>query len=352
VVLATRYMVETKEWLKFDTMALFPTTPLERPLRIAFLGTPEFAAVCLEGLMSSSHEVVGVVTAPDRPAGRGHRLQASEVKIAAEKHGLPILQPTNLKSPEFLADFNLWDADVSIVVAFRMLPEVVWDAPPYGTINLHASLLPNLRGAAPIHRAIMAGLTETGVTTFSLQHTIDTGDILLQRSSPIEPLEDTGALHDRLSILGRSLIVQTLNDLVAGELRGLPQNLHSNADSVLEAPKLFKPDCRIDWNQSCRVILDHIRGLHPYPKAWTPSPFGDLKILEASQYKSLLNNELSGTALAFENNLYVAVTDGWIQIEKLVPPGKRPMAGSEWINGLASQDLGVWNVTGMDRKEG
>ncbi len=345
MVPATSFVVENKEWLKFAPMATFPTTSLDRPLRIAFLGTPEFAAVCLEGLLASSHDLIGVVTAPDRPAGRGQRMQASEVKIAAEKHGLPVLQPTNLKAPEFLEAFKFWEVDVAVVVAFRMLPEVVWNAPPFGTINLHASLLPNLRGAAPIHRAIMAGLKETGVTTFSLQHNIDTGDILLQCSTPIEPFEDTGNLHDRLAQLGQALIVQTLNDLIAGELQGIPQHVYPDVGSVLDAPKLFKPDCRIDWNRSCQANLDHIRGLHPFPKAWTPSPLGDLKILQAKQHNRLFSKDLAGTAVVHENNLILACSDGWIQIEKLVPPGKKPMTGAAWINGLGSQTLGVWNIS-------
>jgi methionyl-tRNA formyltransferase len=323
-------------------MATFPTTPLDRPLRIAFLGTPEFAAVCLEALAESSHELAGVVTAPDRPAGRGHRMQASAVKTIAEKRGFPILQPTNLKSTEFLEAFANWHVDVAIVVAFRMLPEIVWKSPPFGTINLHASLLPNLRGAAPIHRAIMAGLKETGVTTFSLEHAIDTGDILLQDSTDIAPHENTGALHDRLADLGKALIVQTLDTLVTGNLAGVPQNVTHSTEDILDAPKLFKSDCKIDWNLPCKTVLNHIRGLAPFPKAWCASPWGDLKILEATEHKGLETSRLIGIAIAHQNKLVVACQDGWIQISHLVAPGKRPMSGSEWLNGLGDREPGNW----------
>jgi len=325
-------------------MAIFPTSPLHRPLRVAFLGTPEFAATCLDALVASSHHVVGVVTAPDRPAGRGQQLQSSDVKVRAQKHGLSILQPANLKAPEFLDSFHHWEADVCIVVAFRMLPEVVWNSTAFGTINLHASLLPNFRGAAPIHRAIMAGLNETGVTTFSLKHTIDTGDILLQESTRIEPSDDTGTLHDRLAQMGKKLIVQTLDKLAQGELSRLPQDSHPDVNTIQEAPKIFKPDCRINWNQSSQVILDHIRGLYPFPKAWSQSPFGDLKILQSGLYKTLTNRGLAGDARVHDNNLIVASKDGWIEIKQLVPPGKRPMGGTEWINGLSHRDLGNWNL--------
>jgi len=323
-------------------MATFPTTPLDRPLRIAFLGTPEFAAICLEALTASSHEVVGVVTAPDRPAGRGHRMHASAVKTIAQKQELPLLQPTNLKAPEFIEAFANWHVDVAIVVAFRMLPEIVWNSPPFGTINLHASLLPNLRGAAPIHRAIMAGLEETGVTTFSLEHAIDTGDVLLQDATDIAPNETTGALHDRLADLGKSLIVQTLDTLVAGNLAGVPQNPTHSTAVILEAPKLFKTDCKIDWNLPCQTLLNHIRGLAPFPKAWCPSPWGDLKILEAKECNELDASSLVGNAIAHQHKLVVACQDGWIEILHLVAPGKRSMSGSEWLNGLGDREPGIW----------
>ena len=323
-------------------MATFPTTPLDRPLRIAFLGTPEFAAACLQALIASSHEVVGVVTAPDRPAGRGHRVQASAVKMIAEKQEIPMLQPTNLKSTEFIEAFANWHVDVAIVVAFRMLPEIVWNSPPFGTINLHASLLPNLRGAAPIHRAIMAGLKETGVTTFSLEHAIDTGDVLLQNATDIAPNETTGALHDRLADLGKALIVQTLDTLVAGNLAGVPQNQTDPTAAILEAPKLFKTDCKIDWNLPSQTLLDHIRGLAPYPKAWCPSPWGDLKILEATEFNQFDLSSLAGKAIAHQQKLVVACQDGWIEILHLIAPGKRPMSGSEWLNGLGDREPGIW----------
>lgn len=324
-------------------MTTFPTSPLNRPLRVVFLGTPEFAAVCLETLVMSSHTVVGVVTAPDRPSGRGQKLQASAVKSAAEKHNLPILQPANLKSSEFLESFRQWRPDICVVVAFRMLPESVWDAPPFGTINLHASLLPNLRGAAPIHRAVMNGLKETGVTTFSLQHEIDTGDILLQRVTPIHPQDNTGSLHERLSSMGKMLIVETLDLLTEGKLQGTSQSVHPRPDAIHDAPKLFKMDCQIHWDQPCATVHNHIRGLYPFPKAWSKSPFGDLKILESEYSKELDLSILPGHAKVQNNSLLVACQDGYIQIIKLVPPGKRPMSGAEWIHGLGKKHLGNWN---------
>ena len=249
-------------------MATFPTTPLDRPLRIAFLGTPEFAAVCLEALTASSHKVVGVVTAPDRPAGRGHQMHASAVKTIAQKQELPLLQPTNLKAPEFIEAFANWHVDVAIVVAFRMLPEIVWNSPPFGTINLHASLLPNLRGAAPIHRAIMAGLKETGVTTFSLEHAIDTGDVLLQDATDIDPHENTGALHDRLADLGKSLIVQTLDTLVAGNLAGVPQNprWHSTAAMSLRPQNFSKRIVKLIGTSRVKRFSITFEGWPPFQK--------------------------------------------------------------------------------------
>ena len=326
-------------------MVLFPKSPLARPLRVVFLGTPQFAAVCLESLVTSSHHVVGVVTAPDRPAGRGQKIQESAVKETAKKYDLPVLQPTNLKSTEFLDSLNQWRPDICVVVAFRMLPEVVWSAPAFGTINLHASLLPNLRGAAPIHRAIMCGLKETGVTTFSLKHKIDTGDILLQRSTPIDPLEHTGNLHDRLSTMGKSLILETLDQLTEGKLKGKPQDSDSPASSrtIFEAPKLHKIDCRIDWNQPCETVNNHIRGLYPFPKAWCKSPFGELKILESKTSNQHVNSHLAGETKVDGKILMVACQDRWIQICKLIPPGKRAMSVTDWINGLSSKELGNWN---------
>ena len=241
-------------------MAVFPTSELNRTLRVVFFGTPEFAAVCLDSLVASRHEVVGVVTAPDRRSGRGHKIQPSAVKISAAAHGLPLLQPNNLKDPEFNEPLAAWGADVFIVVAFRMLPQVVWDAPEFGTINLHASLLPQLRGAAPIQWAIIHGLAESGVSTFSLQHAIDTGAVLLQERVAIDKSDDAGILYEKLLNSGKVLLVETLDRLVAGELQARPQ---VSANPRFEAPKLNRENTSIDWIESTDNVLNKIRGLHP-----------------------------------------------------------------------------------------
>ena len=319
-------------------MSTFPTSPLEQKLRVAFFGTPEFAATCLETLCESEHEVVGVVTAPDRRAGRGQKVQASAVKNAALDRGLPILQPTNLKAPEFNTALAEWKADVFIVVAFRMLPEMVWNAPQYGTINLHASLLPQLRGAAPIQWALIHGLPESGVTTFSLQHAIDTGDILLQERVPITSQHDAGRLYRDLLEVGKGLIVKTLDRLVAGELTQRPQAEVSPAESRLEAPKLNKENTSIEWGQSTLKVIDKIRGLHPFPKAWTTSAHGDMKILKASAVHSDdLPVAKPGTTAVQNGELLIGCADGWVRIDELTPPGKSKMSGRAWLNGLQSQ---------------
>jgi methionyl-tRNA formyltransferase len=323
-------------------MPIFPTHPMNRPLRVAFLGTPEFAAACLDALMASNHKVVGVVTATDKPAGRGHQLQMSEVKKVAITHQLPLLQPPNLKEDEFLESYRAWEADVAVVVAFRMLPESIWSSPPFGTINLHASLLPQFRGAAPIQRSIMAGHIKTGVTTFSLQHKIDTGDILMQASVAIEYDDDAGRLHDRLRDEGKKLIVETLDRLITGDLVSLPQ-MDGGHDPLLEAPKLFKLDGKIDWKCPVEVIHNHVRGLHPFPKAWTPSPWGDMKILVGHPSQAEIPVESPGTALAHGRQLLIACQDSWYEVKRLTHPGKRPMNSDEWINGLSHMDLGTWN---------
>ena len=315
-------------------MAVFPTSELNRTLRVVFFGTPEFAAVCLDSLVASRHEVVGVVTAPDRRSGRGQKLQPSAVKTSAESHGLPLLQPTNLKDSEFNEALAGWGADVFIVVAFRMLPQVVWDAPEFGTINLHASLLPQLRGAAPIQWAIIHGLTESGVSTFSLQHAIDTGDVLLQERVAIDKADDAGALYGKLLNSGQALLVETLDRLVAGELQPRPQ---ASKNPQLEAPKLNRENTSIDWTESTDNVLNKIRGLHPFPKAWTASAHGDTKVLRAHAIDpaTVPSPEAQPGDTALINRvLAVRCSDGWIGIDELIPPGKGRMSGFAWSNGL------------------
>jgi methionyl-tRNA formyltransferase len=317
-------------------MAVFPTTKLNRTLRVAFFGTPEFAAACLDSLVASRHDVVGVVTAPDRRSGRGQKIQPSAVKTSAESHGLPLLQPSNLKSPKFNEALADWEADVFIVVAFRMLPKVVWDAPEFGTINLHASLLPQLRGAAPIHWAIIRGLAESGVSTFSLQHAIDTGDVLLQERVAIDKTDDAGILYGNLLNSGKALLVETLNQLVAGELKPRPQ---SSENTHLEAPKLNRENTLIDWSDSTDNVLNKIRGLHPFPKAWTASPHGDIKVLKAHSMDVVIapsQDAQPGDTALVNGVLAVRCGDGWIGIDELIPPGKGRMSGFAWSNGLQS----------------
>lgn len=321
-------------------MITFPTSPLGRSLRVVFFGTPEFAAACLETLLASDHEVIGAVTAPDRKAGRGQQLQPSAVKQTALAHSLPLLQPTNLKDAGFLTDLMSWKADVYIVVAFRMLPKVVWDAPTFGTINLHASLLPQLRGAAPIQWAIIHGLESSGVTTFSLQHQIDTGDILLQQAVPIAPNEDAGQLYAKLLEAGKPLLVRTLDALNAGNLKPVPQASVRGENSKLEAPKLNRENTLVDWFESSVNVINKVRGLNPFPKAWTPSVHGDLKLLKASPASTatgLPNKAAPGTVVVHSNSMVVRCSDGWVQVDELVPPGKGRMSGYAWINGLKTE---------------
>jgi methionyl-tRNA formyltransferase len=316
-------------------MAEFPTSPLQRSLRIVFFGTPEFAAACLDELAGSQHEIAGVVTAPDRRSGRGQHIQPSAVKTAAEARGLPLLQPTNLKSPAFNASLAAWEADVYLVVAFRMLPRIVWDAPEFGTINLHASLLPQLRGAAPIQWAIIHGLKRSGVSTFSLQHAIDTGDVLLQKEVTIDEMDDAGALYSKLLEHGKALLVRTLDELVEGRLTPQPQRTDV---FCLEAPKLTRENTSIDWSQNTVNVLNKIRGLHPSPKAWTASPIGDIKILKAHFFPTFehADDAQPGSVASVKGVLAVRCSDGWIGIDALIPPGKGRMSGQAWSNGLHS----------------
>lgn len=319
----------------------------KRSLRIGFLGTPDFAASCLAHLLDSSHQVVGVVTAPDRPAGRGHRLRASAVKNLAVAHNLPVLQPDKLRDPQFLAQWDAWQVDVGVVVAFRMMPELLWSRPPLGTINLHASLLPQLRGAAPIQRAIMAGLKETGVTTFRLKAQIDTGDLLGQSAVPIGPDTHAGMLHDALLEAGKALLIETLDGLANGDIVPIPQEaLLQENKPLLEAPKLFKNDTIVDWAQPSFKVHNHIRGLHPFPGAWSNIRFADgsasaLKLHVARRVTWPGESDAApGMAMAGEQgDLVVKCEDGACAIESLTPAGKKAMSGGAWLRGLATELL-------------
>jgi methionyl-tRNA formyltransferase len=261
-------------------------------MRVVFMGTPDFAVATLQAIYHSSHEVVGIVTAPDKPAGRGLRMQSSEVKKYAMENGIPVLQPPKLKDEEFIETLKNWNADVFVVVAFRMLPPQVYEIPPKGTFNVHASLLPQYRGAAPIHWAIMNGETKTGVTTFFLNNEIDCGDIILQCETDILPDETTGELYNRLKILGAEAALETLSLIEKGNITLLPQPSKIN-EPLVSAPKIHKEDTVIDWNQPAKDIINKIRGLSPYPGAVTFFTKNDGKIVSIKIFEASISTEKS-----------------------------------------------------------
>ncbi len=313
-----------------------------RPLRIVFMGTPEFAVPSLRALVERGYNVVAVVTAPDKPAGRGQQLHKSDVKIAAEELGLPVLQPEKLKAPEFVDAMRELRPDLGIVIAFRMLPEVIWAMPRLGTFNLHASLLPQYRGAAPINWAIINGETETGVTTFLLNHEIDKGAILGQVRVPIGPEENVGSLYDRLMNLGPSLVVETVERLAAGDIRPLPQD-SIDETRLKPAPKIFKEDCRIDWHWNGERIVDFIRGLSPYPAAWSPmyrngETANTAKIFAARFHDSLPPAAPGTVRTDWREELSVACADGWIRINEIQLAGKRRMSVHDLLLGFRDID--------------
>ncbi|MFM2206657.1 MAG: hypothetical protein RL213_632 [Bacteroidota bacterium] len=310
--------------------------------RIVFMGTPEFSVPSLEALLKAGFRVVGVVTAPDKPSGRGLKLTPSPVKVFADKRGLKVLQPTNLKSPEFLSELSSLDPDLQVVVAFRMLPEAVWKLPRLGTFNLHASLLPQYRGSAPINWSIINGDTETGITTFLLQHEIDTGAILFREKTPIGPDETAGELHDRLMEMGAGLVVRTVSALAGGTVQAVPQEKIVDAGSSLRpAPKLNRDNIRIDWNKPAREVHNLIRGLSPYPAAYTflhantddaPVQFKIIRTKPAVE--SAGTSYAPGTLLADRSTLRVAAGDGLLEILELQPAGKPRMSVRDFLNGF------------------
>lgn len=298
---------------------------------LVFFGTPDFAVASLEALIQDNFPILAVVTAPDKPAGRGRKVHFPAVKEAALQHNLPILQPEKLKNPEFLAQLKSLNADVHIVVAFRMLPEVVWNMPAMGTINVHGSLLPQYRGAAPINHAIMNGETETGVSTFRLQHEIDTGDVLLQKKRAIEPQDNFGTLYAKLMADGAALLIETLHKLSNHEISPIPQQI----PAVLHhAPKIFKGDCEINWAQPAKKIHDFIRGLCPHPTAFTTINGKTYKILE-SDYKNNMESRKTPGEIETDNKTFlnIAASDGWLNILKLQPEGKKAMNIRDYLNG-------------------
>jgi len=306
------------------------------------MGTPEFAGFSLQKLIDEGLNIVGVVTAPDKPAGRGKKLKASHVKLIAEAHGLKVLQPTNLKNPAFLEEFKSLNANLGIVVAFRMLPEVVWSMPDLGTFNLHASLLPNYRGAAPINHAIMNGETETGVTTFFLKQEIDTGDIIYREKVTIGKNETFGALHDRLMDIGASLVIKTLRLIEKDKLKLKKQDeLIESDENLKSAPKIYKEDCRINWHNDVMLVYDKIRGLSPYPAAFTEvSTFANvvykIKIYMADY--DYVYGETKQPAGSLETDgksgLSIYCINGKINILELQVSGKKRMDIKSFLNGF------------------
>ncbi len=308
--------------------------------RIIFMGTPEFAVATLDALIDAGMDVAAVITAPDRPAGRGKKLQSSAVKQRASQLGLPILQPEKLKDPAFIAELDRIDASLYMVVAFRMLPEVVWNEPALGTVNLHASLLPAYRGAAPINWAIINGERTTGVTTFRIQHEIDTGDILLQEEMPIGAEETAGELHDRMMHTGSQLMVRTVNGLFDGTLRPRPQSWpHTTPPPI--APKIDSITCRINWDRSVREVHDLIRGMSPYPGAWCRLLVNDgsmhFKILR-SRIGGAPSDQRPGSVRIEHGSMWIACNDGMLEAIEVQPEGKRRMAAVEFLRGMRAPD--------------
>jgi methionyl-tRNA formyltransferase len=298
-------------------------------LRIVFLGTPDFAVEGLKKLVVNNYNIVGVVTAPDKPAGRGKKISQSAIKIYANEQNLNILQPTNLKNEAFIAELKLLKADLQIIVAFRMLPEVVWNMPKYGTFNLHASLLPQYRGAAPINWAIINGETKTGVTTFFLQHEIDTGNIILQEDVQILETDNAETLHDKLMILGGKLILETVQQIEKESVNSITQQVTTE---IKLAPKIFKENTKIDWNKSSVEIHNFVRGLSPYPTAWT---ILDGKILKIYKTELNLKNTLESKQILtdFKTFLKIKTLDGYLSILELQLEGKKRMDISEFLRG-------------------
>ena len=307
----------------------------KKDIRIVYMGTPDFAVESLRALVEGGYNVVAVVSMPDKPAGRGHQLQYSAVKQYALSVGLPILQPERLKDESFLQELRSYNADLQIVVAFRMLPEVVWNMPRLGTFNLHASLLPQYRGAAPINWAVMNGESETGATTFMLQHEIDTGNIILQERISIADDENVGSVHDRLMMMGANLVTRTVDTIIDAENQGvaLPTIPQNNDIELRQAPKIFKDTCAIDFSRPALQVYNHIRGLSPYPAAWInqmPATHPLAELLKGAKVYKAAVTQLSEQ----KGHIIIPCADGYIDILELQLPGKKRMDAPALLNGL------------------
>ena len=322
----------------------------KKDLRIVYMGTPDFAVPTLEKLIDTGYDIVGVVTMPDKPIGRHqNQLQASPVKQCALRHGIPVLQPEKLKDETFLTNLRALHADLQIVVAFRMLPEVVWDMPRLGTFNLHAALLPQYRGAAPINWAIINGDTQTGTTTFFLDHDIDTGKVIRQEAIPIGPDDNAEDVHDRLMMLGADLVCQTVHDICNGTIHPIPQEQMTTSQPLRPAPKIFRDTCQIHWDRhTAQTAHNFVRGLSPYPGAWTNATLPDgrettIKILATKVTDTHTSHDIGGTALftSQDNRLLVRMPGGTLEITQLQVAGKKRMTASDFLNGT---DIHGWSL--------
>jgi len=320
-----------------------------KDIRIVFMGTPDFAVESLKALIENDYQIVGVITAPDKPAGRGRQLSESAVKQYAVQQNLKVLQPEKLKNPEFIAELESLKADLQIVVAFRMLPEMVWNMPPFGTFNLHASLLPQYRGAAPLNWAIINGETETGVTTFLLSHEIDTGRIIFQEKVSIGENYTVGDLHDQMMEIGSGLVLKTVNALADGKIQPIDQEqLIDSPERIKQAPKIFKEDCLIDWTRDTESVRNLIRGLSPYPAAWTElyhqekNEILTAKVFSVSRDNSNLPAAPGTLQTDGKKYLKIACTDGWLSINEIQLSGKKRMKTDELLRGF--HDLNEWRV--------
>lgn len=316
----------------------------KKDLRIVYMGTPEFAVESLKRLVEGGYNIVGVITMPDKPMGRhGSVLQPSPVKQYAVSQGLKVLQPEKLKDEQFLAELRELKADLQIVVAFRMLPEVVWNMPPMGTFNLHASLLPQYRGAAPINWAVINGDTETGITTFFLKHEIDTGEIIDQVRVPIADTDNVEIVYNRLMMLGGDLVLKTVDAILDGNVKTTPQEELAQIEELRQAPKIFKETCRIDWTQGVKKVYDFVRGLSPYPAAWTELHQGEqapvmLKIFETEKQYCSHNYQPGSIDTDKKTYFRVATTDGYLNIRSLQLAGKKRMEVTDFLRGYRFDD--------------
>ena len=310
-------------------------------LRIVFMGTPEFAVESLKALVENNYKVVGVITMPDKPAGRGHKMQFSAVKEYALSQNLPLLQPEKLKDEAFLQELRNLQADLQIVVAFRMLPEIVWNMPQYGTFNLHASLLPQYRGAAPINWAIINGEKTTGATTFFLTHEIDTGKIILQRTIEIGVNDNAGTIHNKLMVLGAGMVTETVGLLLEDKIDAIPQEKLINDDIELKsAPKIFRETCQLDFATTVENAHNFVRGLSPYPAAWVELKFPELEetlVLKIFETKPEItaHNLKPGTVISDgKKEAKIALTDGYLHLISIQAPGKKRMSTGDFLRGL------------------